>query len=319
MTDRFSVYGLTVASNVALPGVSAANDDVPADVAVRLIESEHLQTSSLPGERAWYVSPERDHLDVPWLTVWRSDHYRFVYGEGAEFRVGLDGAAVDGRWRPPLTVSDAASYVLGPVLAFALRLRGVVPLHAGGVVVDGAALLFTGPAGAGKSSTVAALGAMGHAVLSDDVVPLRVTSEGIVASPGFPRVSVWDDTAAAIFGRAAGHLRVWSASYGKRCLDLHEHGLRFCDRPVPIGSIYLLQRPERDLQVRRLTAPEALLTLAANSYGGYLLDRRMREAEFDLLGAVARTVPVSTLRFDGDLGRVFDSCARLLASRVAPD
>lgn len=320
MTYRVSVYGLAVESNVALPGVPAGAGNTPADVAVRLSASDQLQTSGLAGERAWYVSPERDHLDAPWLTVWRGDHFRFVYGEGAEFRISLDGTAVVGSWRPPLTVADAASYVLGPVLAFALRLRGVVPLHAGGVVVEGAALLFTGPAGAGKSSTVAAFGALNHAVLSDDVVPLRLTPEAIVAFPGFPRVSVWDDTASAILGRAPGHLQMWSASYGKRCLDLHDHGLRFCDRPVQVGAIYVLQPPESsDLQVRRLPAREALLALAGNTYGGYLLDRRMREVEFDVLGAVARSVPVSTLRFDGDLSRCVDSCAALMAFRAAHD
>jgi len=276
--------------------------------------------AALPGERAWYVSPDRDDQDVPWLTVWRGDGFRFVYGEGAEFCVGLDGSAVDGSWRVPLTLADAASYVLGPVLAFALRLRGVVPLHAGAVAAGGAALLFAGPAGAGKSSTVAAIGALGHAVLSDDVVPLRVTPDAIVAAAGFPRVSVWDDTASAIFRRAPRNLPAWSASYGKRCIDLLDHGFRFCEQSLPIGAIYLLQRRgEQDRQVRRLPAREALLALAANSYGGYLLDRRMREVEFDVLGAVARQVPVSAMRFDGDLNRLLDSCAALLASRLAGD
>jgi len=320
VSQRFSAYGLTVESNLALPGVAADPGLAPADVAVRLTESDRLQTAALPGERAWYVSPERDDQDAPWLTVWRGDGFRFVYGEGAEFLVRIDGATVDGVWRPPLTVADAASYVLGPVLAFALRLRGVVPLHAGAVVVRGAALLFAGPAGAGKSSTVAAIGALGHAVLSDDVVPVRVTPEAIVAAPGFPRVSVWDDTASAILRRAPGTLEPWSASYGKRCIDLRDHGFGFCDQPVPVDAIYLLRPPaDPDRADRRLSAREALLALAANSYGGYLLDRRMREVEFDVLGAVARLVPVRTLRFDGDLGRLLDSCASLLGSRAAGD
>jgi hypothetical protein len=320
VTHRCSAYGLVVESNIALPGVVADSGQAPADVSVLLTESDQLQTAALPGERAWYVSPERDDADTPWLTVWRGDGFRFAYGEGAVFRIGLNGAAVEGSWRAPLTASDAASYVLGPVLAFALRLRGVVPLHAGAVVVDGAALLFAGAAGAGKSSTVAAMGSLGHAVLSDDVVPLSVTPAAVVAAPGFPRVSVWDDTASAILGRALRDLQPWSASYGKRCIDLHDHGFRFHDAPAPVRAIYLLQPPGGDDRPsRRLTPREALLALAANSYGGYLLDRRMREVEFDLLGTVARAVPVSPLRFDGDLSRLPGACAALAASLVAGD
>ena len=240
MSQRFSAYGLTVESNLALPGVAADPGLAPADVAVRLTESDRLQTAALPGERAWYVSPERDDRDAPWLTVWRGGGFRFVYGEGAEFLVGFDGATVDGAWRPPLTVADAASYVLGPVLAFALRLRGVVPLHAGAVVVRGAALLFAGPAGAGKSSTVAAIGALGHAVLSDDVVPVRVTPAAIVAAPGFPRVSVWDDTASAILRPGARHPRAVERQLrqavhrppGPRLRVLRPAGPGRCDLPV---------------------------------------------------------------------------------------
>ena len=320
MTHRYKAYGLTLESNVALPTVSADTSQATVDVAVRLGESDQLGTSPHPGERVWYVSPERDEQDVPWLTVWRGDGFRFVYGEGAEFHVDPAGAAIDGAWRPPLNAADAASYVLGPLMAFALRLRGVVPLHAGAIVADGAGLLFAGPAGAGKSSTVAALGALGHATLSDDVVPLRVTPEAIIAAPGFPRVSVWDDTASAVLRGGSASVAPWSASYGKRCIDLADHGFRFFDRPVPLGAIYLLQAPGGPgVEVHRLLARDALLALAANTYGGYLLDRRMRAVEFDVLAAVAREVPVSTLRFDGDLSRLLDSCAALLASRSGHD
>ena len=320
MTHRFAAYGLAVESNVPLPGVLAAPGQACADLTLRLTESDHLQVAALPGERAWYVSPERDETDTPWLTVWRGDGFRFAYGEGAVFRVGLDGAEIEGVWRAPLTASDAASFVLGPVLAFALRLRGVVPLHAGAVVVDGEALLFAGAAGAGKSTTVAAMASLGHAVLSDDVVPLSVTPATVVAAPGFPRVSVWDDTASAILGPALRDLQPWSASYAKRCIDLYDHGFRFHDAAAPVRAIYLLQPPGGDDRPsRRLTPREALMALATNSYGGYLLDRRMREMEFDVLGSVAGLVPVSTLRFDGDLSRLTGSCAALAASPVAGD
>jgi hypothetical protein len=310
MPHRFSSFGLVVESTLDVPGVPPAADDGPVDVVVRLVETENVQTAGAPDERIWYISPERDPAGVPWLTVWRGDRFRFAYAEGAEFRVSADGGRVDGGWCRPLTASDAASYLLGPVLAFVLRLRGVVPLHAGAVVVRGGAMVFAGSAGAGKSSTVAALGALGHEVLSDDVVPLRVTAGGVVAAPGFPRVSVWDDTAAALSGHLGGALRRWSDSYGKRCIDLPERGLRFRDTPVPIAGIYVLDgRGARESRLKPFTPREAMLALAANTYGAYLLDRGMREVEFRVLGDVVRSVPVLSLRFDDDLGRLLETCA----------
>lgn len=312
---RFSTYGLVVESSAAVPGAPQARADGQTDVRLDLAEAAEVSNASRTGERAWYVSSERDAAGVPWLTVWRGNGYRFVYAEGAEFLIAADGSAIEARWRAPLTVADAASYLLGPVLAFVLRLRGTVPLHAGAVVVRGRALLFAGAAGAGKSTTVTALGALGHGLLSDDVVPLKVTARSVVAAPGFPRLSVWDDSASALLGALITELKPWSDSYAKRCVDAHEHGLRFHDSAVEVGTIYVLEPRTADgPRSRRLSSREALLALAANTYGSYLLNHRMRETEFDVLSRVASTVPVRTVCFGDDLSRLAESCAALLTA-----
>ena len=321
---RFSTYGLVVESSAAVPGVPLARAAGGPDVVVDLAEAGQISSAVRAAERAWYISPDRDAAGVPWLTVWRGHGFRFVYAEGAEFLIAADGTAVEGRWRAPLTVSDAASYLLGPVLAFVLRLRGVVPLHAAGVVIGPRALLFAGAAGAGKSSTVTALGALGYGVLSDDVVPLQVVANGVVAAPGFPRLSIWDDSASALLGASMPELKPWSDSYGKRCVDAYEQGLRFHDAVVEVGTIYVLQSrtgsgpgshrlSPRAPGSQRLSSREALLALAANTYGSYLLDQRMRQIEFDVLTQVARAVHVRTLRFDEDLSRLAGACAALAA------
>jgi hypothetical protein len=315
MRQRFTSYGLEIESSCALPGVSPVAAAARPDVSVRLEETDTPAEGST-GDAPLYVSPDADAAGVPWLSVCRDDDgFRFAYAEGAWFRVSFDGARIDGTWRRPLTTADAASYLLGPVLAFVLRLRGVVPLHAGAAVVGGRAILFAGAAGAGKSSTVAALGALGHPVLSDDVVPLRLSRGEVLAAPGFPRVSVWDDTATVLRGRPPDTLSVWSQSYGKRCIDLLDQGIRFHDEPVPIGAIYVLgARETNGTQSRALAPRTAMMALAANTYGAYLLDQRMRAVEFDVLGAVAGSVSVRELRLDGDLSRLIDTCAALVAS-----
>jgi hypothetical protein len=314
MSYRFRAFGLTLEATMPVPGVVPAPPGGVPDVVVRLCESDP-NVGAPVAEPVRYVSPERDDDDTPWLTVYNGASYRFVYGEGAQFLIARDGAAIEGSWRAPLTASDAASYLLGPVLAFALRLRGLVPLHAGAVVVRGAAHVFAGPAGAGKSSTVAAFGALGYDVLSDDVVPVRLGANGVWADPGFPRVSLWDDTASAVLGSAMSTLRPWSDSYGKRCLDLHERGFRFCERAVPVSGIYVLEpRRARVLPAAPLSGRDAVMALAANTYGSYLLDAHLRQVEFDLLADVVGRVPVRPLCFDDDLGRLLDGCAALAAS-----
>ncbi|HEY6506916.1 MAG TPA: hypothetical protein VIY56_02830 [Vicinamibacterales bacterium] len=309
---RFSIYGLTVEANAPLPGVPRAAASERPDVRVTLVGDASQAVEPGAGRRVWYTSSDVDGSGVPWLTVWRGTDYCFVYGEGARFSIASDGSTIEAGWRPPLDEADAVSFVLGPVLAFALRLRGAVPLHASGVVVNGEALLFAGPPGAGKSSTVAALGALGHRVLSDDVVPLSLVGGQLVASPGFPRVSVWDDTALAVMGGDTAPLPPWSESYPKRCLDLEDRGIRFFDQKAPVGRIYVLQPRGGDgLDMRPLRPRDALVALGTNTFGSYLLDRDMHAHDFAFLGRAVQGVPVWTLRFTDQLHQLQPACERL--------
>ena len=181
-------------------------------------------------------------------------------------------------------------------------------------------MLFAGAAGAGKSSTVAALGALGHEVLSDDVVPLSVTPVGRRRA----RLSARQRLGRHGVG-ASGPWRAGTAAVERQLRQaLHRpatsRASAFTTPRAGGGQSTCCSR--RAVTSRRrsaLTPREALLALAANTYGGYLLDRRMREMEFDVLGSVARAVPVSPLRFDDDLSRLPGACAALAASLVAGD
>jgi hypothetical protein len=267
----------------------------------------------------WYVSPDCDDDGAPLLIVVRGPGggcFTMHYSEGADFIVAADGSHVSATWRAPLTIDDAATYLLGPVLGFVMRLRGVVPMHASAVVVDGHGLLFVGPEGAGKSTTAAAFARIGAPVLSDDIVPLVSADGATIVLPGHPRVSLWPDVVEGLFGSTEA-LPAVSAVYPKRYLQLRDEW-RFQAEPVPLGGICVL-RPRRAAlrvpEVRALTAREALMELVANTYCGYLLDAPMRAQEFAFLGAVAERVPVWSVRFSASIAGLEDLC-RSLALRA---
>ena len=103
-------------------------------------------------------------------------------------------------WEEPLTYADAAVYLLGPVLGFVMRLRGIVPLHASAVMIGTGATVFVGDAGAGKSTTAGAFAALGYGVLSDDLLPLMDNRRSYLRAPepsethdlaGFRDRTVW--------------------------------------------------------------------------------------------------------------------------------
>jgi hypothetical protein len=268
-------------------------------------------------DHVWYTS---DYLDAAGAPVQlaalnqRDGSYWLRYSEGAAFRI--DGAArcVDGWWMDPLTRADAVTYLLGPVLAFLLRLQGRVPLHASGVAIDGSAVLFAGAAGAGKSTTAAALASLGHPLLSDDVVPLADGDSGPSAWPGYPRVSLCDDAAQALFADA-DDLPAFSATYRKRYLDLETAGLAFQPAPLPIGQVVVLagHTPGPAPAVRPLGPREALVALLPHTYGTYLIDMGMRAREFDLLARLVDAVPVYEVRFAAGVETLAAQSAALVA------
>jgi hypothetical protein len=266
-----------------------------------------------PTDIVWYVSPHANERGLPTITITvQESSYLLHYSEGVWFRVSASGSQIDAWWDGVLTNADVADYLLGGVLAFVLRLRGLVPLHASAIVIGGHGVLFAGAAGAGKSTTASACAILGIPVLSDDVVAVADAEGAMLAYPSFPRVSLWTDSADALFAQQS--LPTHSAVYPKHGVDLVERGYRFHDRPVPIETIFVLGERSpvgRSFDTRPLAARAALMKLVTCSYASYLIDASMRAREFDLLGRLVTRVAVGELSFGPRLDDIVQGCREL--------
>jgi hypothetical protein len=313
---RFRACGLSIHSDAPIQGLRPRAFTGLPDLQVRMrgtVNSPHVDHDGA----LWYRSPYSDDRQVPLLTIRvRGSSYLLSYAEGARFLVNASGAEVDAWWDPPLTEVDAADYLLGSVLAFILRLRGAVPLHASAVVIDERAVLFAGSPGAGKSSSAAAFARLGYPVLSDDIVVIADEAGLMMAHPSHGHLSVWPDSARALF--AADSLPQHSAVYAKHRVDLIERGYRFHESAVPIDTIFVLspRSPASRVVAREMRPRAALMALVGQTYGNYLLDGSMRAREFDLLGRLAGAVRVSELAFSDGLDDLVPSC-RTLALQFA--
>ena len=309
------VGGLVVHADAPLVGLRPLDVPEAPDIWVRMRGSIGAPSVNETGG-AWYVSPYRDERDVPLLTIRAVvSGYLLCYAEGTTFLVSASGSEVDAWWDPSLTEVDAADYLLGGVLAFIVRLRGMVPLHASAVVVENHAVLFAGDAGAGKSSIAAAFAVLGHPVLSDDIVVMDSSGGSVLAHPSHARLSVWPDSASSLFSTKS--LPAHSPVYAKRRLDLLEHGYRFHEEPLPVARIFVLgarATSARPPVIRALRPQDALIGLVSQTYGNYLLDASMRAREFDVLGRVAASVCVSELSFGEGLDLLVSDCRQLAGS-----
>ncbi|HEX8907528.1 MAG TPA: hypothetical protein VF771_21985 [Longimicrobiaceae bacterium] len=263
----------------------------------------------------------------PVLSVWYHPehavfHLRYAR-DGAEFAVRRDAGEV---WAwGAVHESDRATYLLGPVMGLVCHLRGIPCLHASAVAVDGRALLVVGAPGAGKSTTAAALAALGHPLVADDVVALRAGDGGIEALPAYPWLRLWPSSAEMLYGSrdALPPIVPGHAWWDKRFLDLSEREDAFAAEPLPVGAVYLLE-PRSDAvdgaEVTDAEPVEALLTLVAHTYAQYLTDAAMQAAELPVLARLTREVPVRRVvpsADASDLPRLRDAILGDFAARRA--
>ena len=314
MPYRSSIYGLGVVANKIVPGVPAsptASDDV------------HITFGQLPSwlnevsttELETYVADYKDECGNPMLRVFRAaegKYYRFCYADRTEFLVDHAGAEIWARWPEPLTLEDAATYLLGPIMGFVMLLRGLVCLHASAIAIGDEAVALVGPAGSGKSTTAAAFAERGYSILAEDVVTLDDRMDHFLIRPAYPCIRLWPASVKALYGTET-HLPKLTPNWDKCYLDLSE---RFQRQPLPLAAIYLLSERRDDRAapfVEPLDKSKALMSLVANTYATKLMDKQMRAREFELLTRVLNNVPVRRVTPHSDIAHIPELCTRILS------
>jgi len=203
--------------------------------------------------------------------------------------------------------------LLGPALAVLLHQRGLLVLHASGVVLGGRAVVFLGEKGEGKSTLAAALHARSNPLVADDVVAIDPhAAGGPAAYPGFPQLKLWPESLDHM-GEAAQSLPRVHPDYEKRARRADE---RFGGDPLPLGTVYVLETAET-LGVDLLPPQQRFIELTRHSYLLPLLERtRGAAAHFHQAVAVAAAVPVRRLRRPRQLEDLSAVAARIEADAM---
>lgn len=317
MTLTYSVFGLALHSNFPIPELkpltSASTDPI---VSVHWqVRPPSLDATSPANVELTYVSSYTDPSGAPALKISRvapTGLLHLQYSDGADFWLDPSGSNIWSVWIEPLTIDDAATYVLGPVLGLLLRLRGVTCLHASAVQIGNRAVAFVGSEGAGKSTTAAAMAQKGFPVISDDVVALEESGGQFSVYPAYPYLCLWPESVASLYGSAEALPR-FSASYEKRCLSLDKQQLQFATQSLPLAAIYILgeRRTDPAPVIEPVSPRAALVTLIANTYATNMLDTAMRAREFEALGHLVPRVAVRRISSHVDPSRIGTLCDRI--------
>lgn len=123
-------------------------------------------------------------LDGEFLLHGEGHHYfHYRVGEGITVERGADA-----------DLSEESLWLNGSVYAAIASLNGLLPIHASAVAIDRLVFAFTGPAAAGKSTLVAALGDRGLPMFCDDTLVLDLSDpDRINCLPGHKRMKLRPD------------------------------------------------------------------------------------------------------------------------------
>ena len=214
---------------------------------------------SNPAYQDRYCSATRDEclLSIP-------DVARYLIRQGSEITVEAQNDA------DPL---DVGGFLLGNVFAVACHQRGLLPLHASAVEMDGGVVAFAGVSGAGKSTLAAFLAQNGHPLVADDIClldPLAAPGSRVLPMP--PWLKLWRGSLVAL-GHQVGGLRQTFSDEDKYKLPVSRFPV-VSSQPLPLKALVLLSAPAAPEGTRliELSPAQAIAGMMKYTYQYFLLD-----------------------------------------------
>lgn len=223
MTDGY-LCGWRVHSELDLPElVPWTGEDRTPDIVIRLGDvSDRLDD---PVENGPFLQ-----IDRRGVCLLRLDNV-------AAYLVRGPGEVIIAR-RPGATDVEVRVFLLSSVLGLLCHKRGLLPLRASCIAIDGKAVAFCGPSGVGKSTAAAQFALRGYPLLADDVCVIDAhAAGGPHVLPTFPRLKLWRDSLDAL-GIACDRLERNRPDQNKFHYICAQSFVR---DPIPLDSILLLR------------------------------------------------------------------------------
>lgn len=276
MNNLYHIFGLNIASDIALPAASVAEKSLPA-----------------PDVRIEYGTTPQ-HLDAP-----RQKGVRYEAAQG-KFLMCVDNVAryfvQNGN---AITIQPEAGapqelvllFLMGSAMGALLHQRNVLVLHAGAIEAGGHGIIFSGTSGVGKSTLAAGFHQRGYTFLADDVCAVSIHNGKACIIPGFPRLKLWAD---ALKKLKKDHGALVSVRLRQ---DIEKFFLPVENdhqKPVPVKTVFILNTANHDeMKATTLNAGEKIEPIINNTYRlKFLNGLGGKKEHFQLCAAVAAQTSV---------------------------
>ncbi len=258
----YRICGLSVASDIDLPGLIAGAPECEPQVTIRRGPvPEALREPKFVGP-TWQMADKQFLLHVPNVA-------RFLLKNGDAIVFAPEAEA---------TAEEVPIFILGTVFGILLHQREQIVLHASAVEVNGKAIVFCGSSGAGKSTLAAALVQRGYRLITDDVCAITL-SEGadpIVHSDG-RQLKLWAKAIAELELEELRGERVRS-----KLEKFYVEASDATEEVLPLGAVYVLRevRASDNSGIERPNVVDAALLLRSNAYRPLLVARLEQKGHY---------------------------------------
>ncbi|QIK95821.1 hypothetical protein G7076_04480 [Sphingomonas sp. HDW15A] len=254
-----------------------------------LFDSPLEQTSWQMGEEDFLLRGEGNH------------YFYYRRGEGVTVYRGADA-----------DLSEESLWLNGTVYSAIASMNGLLPIHASAVAYNGLVYAFTGVAGAGKSTLVAALARHGLPMFCDDTLVLDLsTPDRVMCLPGHKRLKLCEDAFALT--NAARQEKV-SQTYEK---FYAAPAAGTVQRALPMGELVFLEEgPEVSLS--QLSGSERFIRMQDEHQTAYLFEAARRSSRVDQFAhraRLAKQIPMARFQRPRDAAR-FDEGVAFVAEHV---
>lgn len=241
----YSAYGFIL--NSALPLPELFSGEGKADFFIEI-------------DRHGYIAP---HEPSPILCASASlNRVHLTWGAVGDLLIE-EGRRITVLPRPDADEDALRLFILGAGLGVLLHQRGLLVLHASGVVIGDRIIGFIGSKGWGKSTTAASLHQRGHALISDELLVVRFDDrDQPLVMPGPPQMRLWSDALVSTGGNPDSAIRV------RTSIDkFNVNAANIAVEALPFHSLYLLDIGE-ELIIQPMSSSESFFGVIPHLYVG---------------------------------------------------
>jgi hypothetical protein len=272
--EFYRISGLSVASEVVLPGLIAGTPSVAPEVTIRRGNVPDALPAAKSSGISWQRCDEHFLLHIPAIA-------RFMLTGGRDIVFSPESDA---------DPDDVPIFLVGTVFGILLHQREQIVLHASAVEVNGKAIVFCGQSGAGKSTLAAALAHRGYPVVADDVCGLSLHDDVPIVHSDGRQLKLWTQAIARLdlVERRGAPVR---RKLEKFFIDPHN----VSTEPLPLGAVYVLReaRPPLAAGISQPNIVDATLQLRRNAYRPRLVRQfDQKAAYFRAAARIANTAGI---------------------------